>query len=116
MIIFIDNNLIYKTGYMQSDIEYNFIAMDWSQMATGPLPHPTDYPFIVEVQVPKAGQNAGLFVDFLVEKGGLPLRAVHLLGHSLGSHVVGWAGATVTTGNISRITGTTHTIIEFTIS
>ena len=44
---------------MQSEKEYNFISMDWSQMATGPLPHPTDYPFIVEVQVPKAGQNAG---------------------------------------------------------
>jgi hypothetical protein len=36
----------------------NFIAMDWSKMASGPLPYPSDYPFVAEVQVPKAGQNA----------------------------------------------------------
>ena len=46
-----------KLGYLEVE-DCNFIAMDWSEMASGPLPYPSDYPFVAEVQVPKAGQNA----------------------------------------------------------
>ena len=79
--------------------------MDWSEMATGPLPHPTDYPFIADIQVPKAGKNLGQLVDFIVNQTGAAVSSFHLVGHSLGSHVVGWAGSTLTAGRISRITG-----------
>ena len=51
---------IYKTitGYLEKE-DCNFIGMDWSEMASGPLPYPSDYPFVAEIQVPKAGENAG---------------------------------------------------------
>jgi len=78
--------------------------MDWSEMATGPLIHPADYPFIAEIQVPKAGKNLGELVDLIVSQTGAAISSFHLVGHSLGSHVVGWAGSTVN-GRISRITG-----------
>lgn len=46
------------TGYLEKE-DCNFIGMDWSEMASGPLPYPSDYPFVAEIQVPKAGENAG---------------------------------------------------------
>ena len=67
-------------------------------MATGPLPHPTDYPFIADIQVPKAGKNLGQLVDFIVNQTGAAVSSFHLVGHSL-------AGSTLTAGRISRITG-----------
>ena len=78
--------------------------MNWSEMATGPLIHPADYPFIAEIQVPKAGKNLGQLIDLIVSQTGVAISSFHLVGHSLGSHVVGWAGSTVN-GRISRITG-----------
>ena len=45
------------------------------------------------------------FVDFLVEKAGAPLSSFHLIGFSLGAHVVGGAGAAITSGTLPRITG-----------
>ena len=45
------------------------------------------------------------FVDFLVANTGAPFSSIHLMGHSLGAHVVGGAGAAVTLGRIPRITG-----------
>ena len=58
-------------------------------MATGPLPHPTDYPFIADIQVPKAGKNLGQLDDFIVNQTGAAVSSFHSVGHSLGSHVVG---------------------------
>ena len=45
------------------------------------------------------------FIDFLVANTGAPFSSIHLIGHSLGAHVVGGAGAAVTLGRIPRITG-----------
>jgi hypothetical protein len=46
-------------GYLEIE-DCNFIGMDWSEMASGQtLPYPADYPYISQVQVPKAGQNVG---------------------------------------------------------
>lgn len=45
------------------------------------------------------------FIDFLVENTGTSFGNFHLMGHSLGAHVVGGAGAAVTLGRIPRITG-----------
>ena len=120
-------------GYLEIE-DCNFIGMDWSEMASGQtLPYPADYPYISQVQVPKAGQNVGYtyhlvklinfknilclllyycwlkcraFIDFLIETSGTSIKQFHLIGHSLGSHVVGWAGAlSHSRGTISRITG-----------
>ena len=45
------------------------------------------------------------FIDFLVETTETSFSSIHLMGHSLGAHVVGGAGAAVTLGRIPRITG-----------
>ncbi|KAI9557515.1 hypothetical protein GHT06_017343 [Daphnia sinensis] len=78
----------------------NFIAVDWSVLASG-----IEYPLIVERDVPRAAVHVGQFIDFLVENTGTPFSNFHLMGHSLGAHVVGGAGAAVTLGRIPRITG-----------
>ncbi|XP_046440216.1 pancreatic lipase-related protein 2-like isoform X2 [Daphnia pulex] len=75
----------------------NFINVDWRHLAAGP-----DYPRAV-ANVQLVGSLTGSFVKFLVLKGA-DLRRVHLIGFSLGAHVVGKAGQTMN-GEIPRITG-----------
>ena len=73
-----------------------------------------NYPYIILVNVPAAGDHVGRFVDFLVGQGvaldsvhqGVALDSVHLIGWSLGAHVVGNAGEAVHSGVVPRITGT----------
>ena len=45
------------------------------------------------------------FIDFLVENTETSFSSIHLMGHSLGAHVVGGAGAAVRLGRVPRITG-----------
>ena len=78
----------------------NFIAVDWRTMSAG-----LNYPYIILVNVPAAGDHVGRFVDFLVGQG-VALDSVHLIGWSLGAHVVGNAGEAVHSGVVPRITGT----------
>ncbi|XP_046645359.1 pancreatic lipase-related protein 3-like [Daphnia pulicaria] len=80
--------------------ECNFIAVDWSVLASG-----IEYPLIVERDVPRAAIHTGKFIDFLVENTQTPFSSIHLMGHSLGAHVAGGAGAAVTLGRVPRITG-----------
>ena len=49
------------------------------------------------------GKQLAMLLRGLVEKSGLSLRKMHLIGFSLGAHVAGFAGAEL--GNLSRITG-----------
>lgn len=93
-----------RDGYLSRE-QCNFIAMNWTDMSTGPLPPPADYPYVVEVQVPRAGRNLGELVDFIIENTGAPVSSFHLVGWSLGAHVVGNAGAAITSGKLPRITG-----------
>ncbi len=46
------------------------------------------------------------YIDYLVDNGA-PIESFHLMGHSAGAHIVGVAGAAVTSGRILRITGKT---------
>ena len=45
------------------------------------------------------------FIDYIVELTGANVRDFHLIGFSAGAHVVGGAGAAITSGRIPRITG-----------
>ena len=45
------------------------------------------------------------FIDFLIKNTGIDIGLFHLIGHSAGAHLVGGAGALVTSGRIPRITG-----------
>lgn len=88
-----------KDEFLQRE-NCNFITIDWVELASG-----IDYPSIVTRNVPLAASETGAFVDFLYENTGATLGSFHLIGFSLGAHVVGGAGAAVVSGNLPRITG-----------
>lgn len=44
-------------------------------------------------------------IQYLIEELGVSLDNIHIIGHSLGAHVAGFAGSYVKSGQVSRITG-----------
>ncbi|XP_035781036.1 phospholipase A1 VesT1.02-like [Anopheles albimanus] len=76
---------------------YNVIVVDWSACAMA-----WNYAKAVGC-VPMVGKALGSLLDELQRSGGLLLEEVYLIGHSLGAHVAGIAGKTVTTGQIHTI-------------
>lgn len=72
--------------------------MDWSEIAGG-----IDYISIAKKTV-DVGACLAQFVEFLV-RNGAQLDDLHMIGHSLGAHVAGFAGAALANGTVSRITG-----------
>lgn len=52
----------------------------------------------------RVGEFLGDFLEFLNRESNLEYKDVHISGHSLGSHVAGFAGAYLD-GRIGRITG-----------
>lgn len=54
--------------------------------------------------VPNVGRNLGQFLAFLNRATGAPFTNMHLVGFSLGAHVVGNAGRELG-GRVARITG-----------
>lgn len=51
------------------------------------------------------GEHIADLVEFLVEKKGARLEDIHIIGHSLGGQVAGFAGNSTRTGKVGRITG-----------
>lgn len=49
------------------------------------------------------GRDVALLISELVEEAGVNLSSVHIIGHSLGAHVAGYAGEFLP--GIGRITG-----------
>lgn len=90
---------MFLSGFLQRE-DCNFIAVDWQLLAMPPL-----YPKSV-ANVRPVGILTGNLVDFLISQGANRLR-FHLLGFSLGAHIVGRAGSTAT-NRIPRITGSKH--------
>lgn len=88
-------NLI-PTGFLEKE-DINFIALDWALLAAGP-----DYPRAA-ANTRLVGLLTGDFVNFLVSQG-TDLIKLHLIGFSMGAHVVGLAGH-ITNGVLPRITG-----------
>ncbi|KOC63514.1 Pancreatic triacylglycerol lipase [Habropoda laboriosa] len=79
--------------------DYNVIMVDWQPLAAstfylGPM-HNTK----------NVGETVAQFIDFLVRETGLKPKDVHFLGHSLGAHVAGNTGSSITSGRLGRITG-----------
>ncbi|KAK4036457.1 hypothetical protein OUZ56_028511 [Daphnia magna] len=94
---FPDQGYSSKNEYLLRE-DCNFISVDWSVLASG------DYTFVAINNVPVAGAATGAFVDFLVSQGA-PLTSFHLIGFSMGAHVVGNAGGLLVSGKLPRITG-----------
>lgn len=77
--------------------DFNVIVLDWGGDASGL------YSTSVWA-VPGVGQNLGNFLNWLISNHGGNWNNLHLVGFSLGAHVVGNAGRTVG-GRSRRITG-----------
>lgn len=87
-----------KDAYLLRE-DCNFISVDWTTLGS------SNYVLVAVNNIPIAGSTTGAFVDFLFSQG-TPLDAFHLIGFSMGAHIVGHAGAHMTsTGLLPRITG-----------
>ncbi|KAJ9590786.1 hypothetical protein L9F63_016172 [Diploptera punctata] len=88
-----------STAAFLNNDDYNVIGVDWSKLSQTPY-----YNIAVNSTKP-VGKYVAKLVDFLIAKGGAHLSDIHIIGHSLGAHVSGFAGAAVSTGKIGRVTG-----------
>ncbi|XP_046396808.1 phospholipase A1-like [Ischnura elegans] len=82
--------------------EGNVIAIDWSAISQNWL-----Y-FIVRMQLSQVAQFVANFATFLMREGGVDPSKMHLIGHSLGAHVVGITGKhfySMVGRKVGRITG-----------
>lgn len=79
------------------DNDVNVIVVDWSKLAN------KNY-ITAKLGVPDVGTALGQFINWLVTLG-VSYDTVHLVGFSLGAHVVGNAGRE-TNSRVRRITGT----------
>ncbi|XP_021959115.1 pancreatic triacylglycerol lipase isoform X2 [Folsomia candida] len=94
----------------------NAIVLDWGSMSGGRSPllggnltqaMATLYPLAV-ANISPVGQRVAQFLDFLRVNGHINWNMVHIVGHSLGSHIAGMAGKYATSqysSIIGRITG-----------
>lgn len=88
-----------KDAYLSAG-DYNVISVDWSPVANNIL-----YPQVTEDLV-IVGRFVARFLDCLVESHGLDLSKTHLVGHSLGAHVVGVIGGSLSEGKkVALLTG-----------
>lgn len=81
--------------------DYNVVTVDWSPISKCEF-------VITSFRVPRVGSVIGKLVNQLLRLRLTTSDRVHLIGHSLGSHVVGTAASYITqTGNkkVARVTG-----------
>jgi pimeloyl-ACP methyl ester carboxylesterase len=78
---------------------YNIIGVDWSVLAAAP-----NY-IAAALNTRPTGAHIAELIDFLVTQTGAKMEDFHLIGHSLGGHVAGFAGKSINAGNVGRITG-----------
>lgn len=76
----------------------NVICVDWSYFAKRSYYEAIENTWFV-------GVFLGKFIQWLVYETGLGFENIHLIGHSLGSHVAGVAGSQIKFGFIEKITG-----------
>ncbi|KAL0851372.1 hypothetical protein ABMA28_007188 [Loxostege sticticalis] len=89
-------NIVVRDAFLDV-MDVNVIVVDWSRWAKRGYPTAT-------VSVPSVGHHVGDFVNWLLRNGGGNWNNVHLVGFSLGAHVVGNAGRRVG-ARPARITG-----------
>lgn len=103
-MFYINMPLLILAAYLHQAKEEipNVIIIDWSDIASNPF-----YPQVVR-STEYVGNTTAQLIRLLSEEGiVLDLGMVHIIGHSLGAHVAGFAGAELgrTIGKVGRITG-----------
>lgn len=79
--------------------DVNVIMLDWRTVAGHPL-------YLPSVSAARdVGEYFAQFIDAMAEQLGADLNRMHIVGMSLGAHLSGFAGATVSSGRVARITG-----------
>jgi len=78
---------------LNTSLEYNYIAVDWSLLAYSPTYlYPAVYADVVKWNIPTVAKRVCDFINFLKVSNYTRLDLIHVIGHSLGAHVSGWAG------------------------
>ncbi|XP_049872128.1 pancreatic triacylglycerol lipase-like [Pectinophora gossypiella] len=85
-----------RDAYLNRD-DVNVIVLDWRYLALGGY-------ITAASGVPRVGRGLGLFLEFLNRLTGAPYDKMHLVGFSLGAHLVGNAGRFLD-GQVARVTG-----------
>lgn len=88
---------LYFTAYLQAG-EYNVICVNWIQLS-----------FYIQYKVSKQnakyiGYDIANLLKKITKNMTKGVENIHLIGHSMGAHIVGFTGKTLT-GQIARITG-----------
>ncbi|XP_054710965.1 pancreatic lipase-related protein 2-like [Uloborus diversus] len=79
-----------------SEGQFNVIVVDWTEN--------NGFPYTQAVANARAvGAQVAKLINFLRENKGIQAENVHIIGHSLGGHVAGYAGERIP--NLGRITG-----------
>ncbi|XP_066598386.1 pancreatic triacylglycerol lipase-like [Prorops nasuta] len=87
-----------KDAYLQHD-DYNIIVVDWEPLAASTF-------YLGPMQNTKqVGKETAAFVDFLVSELPIKTEDIHFIGHSLGAHVAGNTGSSLSSGRFGRVTG-----------
>jgi pimeloyl-ACP methyl ester carboxylesterase len=97
---FIDNGFLkwvldMKDALLALD-DFNVIVVDWSRTNQFPYTQATANTQVVGAEIAR-------LINSLSRNNGLRAERVHLIGHSLGSHIAGYAGKRL--GNLARISG-----------
>ncbi|KAI5651299.1 lipase domain-containing protein [Phthorimaea operculella] len=88
-------NPVIRDAYLEI-MDANVIIIEWRRLAMSN--------YVTAVRgVPAVGQGLGQFLNFLHRVTGAPYEKMHLVGFSLGSHLVGNAGRE-TGGRVARVT------------
>lgn len=80
-------------------MDVNLITVDWQEIAEN------FYYFESARRTDDVGRKIAELIDEMATSMNLTMDRVHLIGHSLGAHTAGYAGAYVKSGKVGRITG-----------
>ncbi|XP_058056627.1 lipase member H-like [Anopheles bellator] len=87
-----------KNSYLKNG-DMNVFIVDWGQLAADMM-----Y-YTAATAIRDVGGHVGALIDRMVAERGTNLKDVHIIGHSLGAHTAGLAGAAVAKGKVGRVTG-----------
>ncbi|KAF7271108.1 hypothetical protein GWI33_015971 [Rhynchophorus ferrugineus] len=93
-----DTIISIRTGFLQK-YDANIIVMDWSTISGNVL-----YPIPMKA-TPDIGKFYGTYLNYMVNEIGIKPEDIHLVGHSLGAHISGFAARELVDKKVARITG-----------